>query len=63
MIYYQSGSENTIISRKDLENGLKTALDKLGKRHKVLVVPPDFTRHHSRPAILQLLYIITTGRI
>ncbi len=48
MIYYQSGSENMIIGRKDLEYGLFSALDKLGKREKVLVVPPDFTRFHSR---------------
>ncbi len=34
MIYYQSGSENTIIGQKDLEYGIKTALDKLGKRNK-----------------------------
>jgi nickel-dependent lactate racemase len=32
---------------EDLKNGLYTALQKLGKRKKVLVVPPDFTRFHS----------------
>jgi nickel-dependent lactate racemase len=55
MIYYQSGSENTVIGQDDLEYGLKTALDKLGKRTKVLVVPPDFTRHHSRAGDLTTL--------
>jgi nickel-dependent lactate racemase len=48
MIYYKSGSENTILNSKDLEAGINSALEKLGKRNKVLVVPPDCTRFHSR---------------
>jgi nickel-dependent lactate racemase len=57
MIYYQSGSENTIIGRNDLEYGLYSALVKLGKREKVLVVPPDFTRFHSRAGdVTTLIY-------
>jgi len=57
MIYYKSGSENTVIGQKELEAGLFTALDKLGARKKVLVVPPDFTRLHSRSGdITSLIY-------
>jgi nickel-dependent lactate racemase len=48
MIYYKSGSENTVIGPKELESGLYSALDKLGERKKVLVVPPDCSRFHSR---------------
>ena len=48
MIYYQAGSENTVIGAKELETGLYSALEKLGPRKKVLVIPPDFTRFHSR---------------
>jgi nickel-dependent lactate racemase len=48
MIYYQYGSENTIIGPNDLEYGVYSALVKLGPRKKVLIVPPDFTRFHSR---------------
>jgi nickel-dependent lactate racemase len=48
MIYYQSGSPTTIINSNDLEYGLYSALVKLGPRKRVLVVPPDFTRFHSR---------------
>lgn len=48
MIYYQTGSENTIIGPNDLEYGVYAALVKIGPRKKVLVVPPDFTRFHSR---------------
>ncbi len=48
MIYYKSGSENTVLSSKDLESAIYSALQKLGVRKKVLVVPPDCTRFHSR---------------
>jgi hypothetical protein len=57
MIYYNSGSENSVISNKELEEGLYEALGKLGPRKKVLVVPPDFSRFHSRAGeITSLLY-------
>ncbi len=48
MIYYQTGSENTSLTNGKIREGLFTALDKLGRRNKVLAVPPDFTRFHSR---------------
>jgi nickel-dependent lactate racemase len=48
MIYFQSGSENAVLKSNDLKNGIYAALDKIGSRKKVLVVPPDFTRFHSR---------------
>lgn len=57
MIYYKNGSESTVIGPKDLEYGLYSALVKLGIKKKVLVVPPDFTRFHSRAGdITTLLY-------
>ncbi len=48
MIYYQIGSETENLSTKDMEKGLFEALNKLGKRNKVLAIPPDNTRLHSR---------------
>jgi nickel-dependent lactate racemase len=48
MMYYQKGSETTILTPADLQEGLNIALKKLGERNKVLVIPPDFTRYHSR---------------
>ncbi|MCX6329942.1 MAG: lactate racemase domain-containing protein [Bacteroidia bacterium] len=57
MIYYKTGSENTVLNSNDLEYGIYSALVKLGPRKKVLVVPPDFTRFHSRAGdITTLLY-------
>jgi nickel-dependent lactate racemase len=55
MIFFQSGSEDTVIGQNDLEYGLYSALGKLGKREKVLVVPPDFTRFHSRAGDITIL--------
>lgn len=48
MIYYQYGSENTVIGPNELEYGVFSALVKLGERKKVIALPPDFTRFHSR---------------
>jgi nickel-dependent lactate racemase len=57
MIYYQTGSENTVLNPNDLEYGVYSALVKIGPRKKVLVVPPDFTRFHSRAGdITTLIY-------
>jgi nickel-dependent lactate racemase len=55
MIYYQKGSENTVLTHQDLREGLFEALGKLGARKKVLAVPPDFTRYHSHAGELTAL--------
>jgi nickel-dependent lactate racemase len=52
MLFYQSGSENRIFNLQDLKQGLFQALDKLGKRKRVLLIPPDFTRFHSHAGLL-----------
>ncbi len=48
MMYFQQGSVDTVLSDKDLEQGLSIALGKLGARRRVLALPPDITRFHSR---------------
>lgn len=47
-MYYERGSETDILTSQDLQEGLNIALEKLGDRKKVMVIPPDFTRYHSR---------------
>jgi nickel-dependent lactate racemase len=47
-LYYAKGSATTEFSPEDLKQGLFTALEALGERRKVLALPPDFTRYHSR---------------
>lgn len=48
MILYSKGTTDTSLSSNDLKTGLFNALDKLGDRKKILVIPPDYTRYHSR---------------
>ncbi len=48
MIYYEKGSETTKLEGKDLKKGLFTAFEKVGTARKILVIPPDMTRFHSR---------------
>lgn len=48
MIYFQTGSITASLSHEDLKEGLFTALKQLGTKHKVLAIPPDFTRFPSR---------------
>ncbi len=48
MIYYSKGSAETALSANDLKNGLYEALEKMGKKQKILAIPPDFTRFPSR---------------
>jgi len=47
MIYYQKGSETSVLTEDDLNEGLTVTLDKWGKVKKALVLPPDYTRYHS----------------
>src|SRR5690348_5037026 len=46
-LYFAAGSETTELSPDQIRQGLYRALDALGRRNKVLALPPDFTRFHS----------------
>ncbi len=48
MLLYGRGSATERLSSDDLKRGLHEALDALGTRSKVLLLPPDITRLHSR---------------
>lgn len=55
MLYYEKGGVNSVLTDKDLKKGLFEAYKKLeneGIRKKVLAIPPDFTRFHSKAGIL-----------
>jgi nickel-dependent lactate racemase len=47
MIYFEKGSETSVLTEKDLKEGLVTTLEKWGYANKVLALPPDYTRYHS----------------
>jgi len=48
MLYFSKGSPETAFSHDELKESIFAALDKLGAKKKVLVIPPDFTRFFSR---------------
>ena len=48
MIYYSKGATDIALTAQDLKEGLFEALSQLGKREKVIIVPPDYTRYPSR---------------
>jgi nickel-dependent lactate racemase len=47
-LLFAKGSPETELSHEDVRAALFAALGKLGERKKVLAVPPDFTRFHSK---------------
>jgi nickel-dependent lactate racemase len=47
-LFFAAGSAETEMSGEEIRAGLQEALTKLGERKKVLAVPPDFTRFHSK---------------
>ncbi len=47
-MFFAAGSPTADFSPEDLKQGVSKALDALGERRKVLCLPPDITRYHSR---------------
>lgn len=55
MMFYQRGSSRDKLSAYEMKEGLYQALQRLGAKKKVLLIPPDFTRLHSRAGDLTAL--------
>ncbi len=47
-LYFAAGSPTTEMTLAEIRAGLFSALEKLGPKKKVLGLPPDFTRFHSK---------------
>ena len=57
MLYYAKGSAGDVLTNEDIRNALNQVFDKIGVRKKVLAIPPDITRYHSRAGDLtRVLY-------
>ncbi len=52
MLHFAAGSSTTEFSDDQLRDALFGVLEKLGPRERVIAVPPDFTRFHSRAGML-----------
>ena len=48
MLYFSAGSATTELSDAEMRAALFGVFEKLGPRERVIAVPPDFTRFHSR---------------
>lgn len=48
MLFYSRGSVTDVLDSETLKEALFASFDKLGNKNKVLTLPPDFTRFHSR---------------
>ena len=55
MLFFGRGSRSDVLTSTDIQQGLFSALDKLGVRRKVLAIPPDFSRIHSQAGMITRL--------
>ena len=55
MLYFAEGGKDKTLSPEDMRAGLFEAFDRAGRPRKVLAVPPDITRFHSRAGELTRL--------
>lgn len=63
-LFFASGSATGELTHDDVKHALFQALDALGPRHKVIAVPPDITRFHSRAGHLaQVAFEYYAGRL
>lgn len=57
MLHLAHGDPNTIIDDEKLQELLSDLFDQLGPRRRILAIPPDYTRFHSRAGrITELLH-------
>ncbi|NHB68642.1 lactate racemase domain-containing protein [Perlabentimonas gracilis] len=55
MLYFAHGSETADLSPEDIKKALFEAFENMGRRKKVLALPPDFTRYHSQAGLITSL--------
>lgn len=48
MLYQEKGNQKMALTPEELKDQFFRGLDHLGERKRVLVIPPDFTRFHSK---------------
>jgi len=52
MLYHAEGGAHLVLRRDDVKERLYETFRKLGRRRKVLAIPPDFTRYHSQAGMI-----------
>ena len=57
MLYFAEGSKDRTISPEEVRRALNSVFDSLGKKKRVLAIPPDFTRFNSYAGpITEMIY-------
>ena len=57
MLYFAEGSKDRSISPEEVRRALNSVFDSLGKKKRVLAIPPDFTRFNSYAGpITEMIY-------
>ncbi len=51
-VYFAEGSPDAVLTEARLMAALEQVYSTLGERQRVLIVPPDYTRYHSRAGVL-----------
>ena len=51
-VYFAAGSPDTELTETHLKAALEEDYSTLEERQRVLIVPPDYTRYHSRAGVL-----------
>lgn len=54
-LFFADGSPTTSLTNQDLQQALASSLSQLGRRDRVLLIPPDFTRFHSQAGKLSCM--------
>ncbi len=52
MILFSRGSAGAVLSPQEVREALFASLDRIGKKKRVIAVPPDYTRYHSQAGLL-----------
>jgi nickel-dependent lactate racemase len=52
MILFSRGSACAVLSPQEVREALFASLDRIGKKKRVIAVPPDYTRYHSQAGLL-----------
>jgi nickel-dependent lactate racemase len=64
MLLFAEGSESKVFTKEEISDALFSSFDRLGLKNKVLAIPPDYTRFHSRAGELtQLVYRYFGGKL
>jgi nickel-dependent lactate racemase len=64
MLYFEKGAPDCAFRPAELKEAVFAAFDRLGPKRKVLAIPPDFTRFHSRAGeLVQYAYAYYGDRL